>query len=144
VRVALLAALALLLFAGCASDPIDTSPAPTGPESRREAAAVAVKYVSALVNSDWAAACETRIAAEQRKLADAADGSCARAFERIFKQRPTTDRYVGVRAGEVRIEGPLAGIDMIARGEPGPRITFGAVRENGEWRLKDLPKHLVP
>jgi hypothetical protein len=142
VRLALLA-LALVL-AGCGTDPIDTSPAPTGPASKREAAAIAVRYITALVDKDWAAACQTRVKAEQRKLADAADGSCPRAFERLFMERPTTDRYVGVRAGEVRIKGPLAGIDMIARGEPGPRITLGAVRENGEWRLKNLPKHLVP
>jgi hypothetical protein len=143
VRVGVLA-LAAVMLAGCGTDPIDTAPAPTGPASEREAAALAVRYVSALVHKDWAVACQTRIAAEQRKLADAADGSCPRAFEHLFTERPTTDRYVGVRAGEVRIKGPLAGIDLIAQGEPGPRITLGAVRENGQWRLKDLPKHLVP
>jgi hypothetical protein len=133
-----------LALGGCGSDrSFDTGPAPTGPASRREAAAVAVRYISALVAKDWAAACETRTTADQRRLADLGHGSCARAFGQLFKDRPT-DRYIGVRSGAVRIEGPYAGIDMIARAEPGPRITLGAVRENGEWRIKDLPKRIVP
>ena len=134
-----------LLLAGCgaASGEFDTSPAPTDAASKRAAAAVALRYVRALVAQDWATACETRITQEQQRLADAGGGSCASAFAKLFKERPTTDRYVGVRSARC-YRGPYAGIDMIARTSRGPRITLGAVRQNGEWRLKDLPKLQVP
>jgi hypothetical protein len=142
---ALCVLLAGLMLAGCGSDgSFDKGPAPSDPASKRAAADLAVRYVQALVSKDWATACKTRTTADQQRLADAGNGSCARAFAQLFKERPTTDRYVGVRAGEVRVKGPYAGIDMIARGESGPRITLGAVREHGEWRIKDLPKYTKP
>ena len=135
--------LAALLLAGC-GEKVDMSPAPTDAASKQQAADIAVRYVRALVAKDWATACATRTSGEQKRLADAGDGSCPKAFQQLFKERPTTDRYVGARAGEVRIKGPFAGIDLIARDESGPRITLGAVRENGEWRLKNLPKLQIP
>jgi len=139
-RLIVLVALAL---AGC-GEKVDMSPAPTDAASKQQAADVALRYVRALVAKDWATACATRTSGEQKRLADAGDGSCAKAFEQLFKERPTTDRYVGARTGEVRIKGPFAGIDLIARDESGPRITLGAVRENGEWRLKNLNKFQTP
>jgi hypothetical protein len=139
-----LAVMALLL-AGCgASKPVEGPPASTDAASKRQAAEVAVRYVRAVVDMDWGAACATRTTDEQRRLADASGGTCPRALETLFKDKPAAERYTGVRAGEVRIKGARAGIDMIPRGQTQPRITLGAVQENGEWRLREMPDRELP
>jgi hypothetical protein len=132
--VRLLAALALLLAAGCgAEDPKPAAPALT--PAQREVAAVAETFVRALGRHDWSAACATRSYDDHLALAKQA-GTCERALQLAFKGKDLAlvSRTV---AGRVQIEGDRAGIDMVQRGAKRTRLQLFAVREAGHWQLED-------
>jgi hypothetical protein len=52
--------------------------------------------------------------------------------------------FKDVKAGDVRIKGEKAGIDLVQPGQTKPATTLGAVLENGQWRLKDLEDSEIP
>jgi hypothetical protein len=151
-----LTAVALgLLLAACGSDeggagesgasvrPAQSTPATmTSDPVARRPADVALRYMRAVVDKDWAAACQTRTRREREDLARTG-GSCARAFEIIFRGK-ATELFSAVEPGDVRIKGDLAGIDLVQPGHTRPALVLAAVRENGEWRLEDMDESKVP
>ena len=129
-----LAALALLLAAGCGAE----TPKPAAPRltpGQREVGAIAETFVRALGRHDWSAACATRSYDDHLALARQA-GTCERALELAFrgKDLELVSRTV---AGRVRIDGDRAGVDMVQRGATRTRLQLFAVREAGRWLLED-------
>ena len=53
----------------------------------------------------------------------------------IFKDKPT-DLFDGSEAGEVRIEGDVAGVDIHQSGQKEPATTLAVVRTDGGWYLE--------
>ena len=146
---ALLAGLALL--AGCGGG--DDAPGEKRPEpvkavadgrtpDEQQAADVAVKYVRSLVAQDWKAVCATRTETERRELAQLA-GSCEDGMRAAFEDRPV-DIFENVRAGDVRIRGRVAAVDLVQPGQRKPALTLGAVREDGRWLLENVPGEKLP
>lgn len=150
----------MIVLAGCGADgskdrdaaggrPTETSPgvqtAPSddrGPEG--EIRAVATAYIRGFSNRNWHVVCQTRVAAERREFAREF-GSCEKAFEVILKARPGADEvFENAEARDVRIEGKTAGVDIVQPGQAKPATTLAAVREDGGWRLKDLPDARTP
>jgi|SRR4051812_18954638 hypothetical protein len=120
------------------------TPAATGaPGSKEQASATALSYVRALVDEDWTTACASWTTPDQARMARSA-GSCEAALESIFAGSGPTAMFKNVEAGDVRIKGHLAGIDLVQPGQTKPALTFGAVLEDGEWRLKEMDDAKVP
>ncbi len=146
---ALLTGLALL--AGCGgggenpggdkSEPAK-APADGRVSDEQQAADVAVKYVRSLVAEDWKAVCATRTGKERQELAKLA-GSCESGMRAAFADRPV-DIFKGVRAGDVRIRGGVAAVDLVQPGQKKPALTLGAVREDGRWLLENVPEEKLP
>jgi len=59
-------------------------------------------------------------------------GSCEKAFAAIFKGKPTD-----IFAGDVRVEGTRAEVDLVQPGQSEPATSLVATRTGGEWRLID-------
>jgi hypothetical protein len=132
--VRVLAALALLLAAGCGAE----TPKPAAPgltPAQREVAGVAERFVRALGRDDWAAACATRSYDDHLALAREA-GTCERALELAFRGKDLALVSHTV-ARRVRIDGDRAGVDMVQRGATRTRLQLFAVREAGQWLLED-------
>jgi hypothetical protein len=141
-----LAATAVLLLGGCGDDgdapsgvrTTATTPAVTAPAAQRldtstprgEVQAVAVRYLRALADGDFAVACRTRSRAEQRVLARR--GSCADALASGLDPQDIQS-FRDVRAGRVRIDGRRARVDILQGGRTS--FTLRAVRERGRWAL---------
>jgi hypothetical protein len=106
------------------------------------AAAVAERYAHAIADKDWAAVCETRTAAERKAFAQAA-GSCPQMFEAMLKDKPI-EIFATIKAGDVRIRGNVAGIDLVQPGQNKPFTTLGAVKQHGEWLLEDMKDSKIP
>jgi hypothetical protein len=143
--VALLAALAVLApAAGCGGgDPQRLGlAAKERPGDERQAAEVAVTYVRALANHDWAAVCATRSTKERRELERLA-GSCEKGMRAAFANR-AVDLFADVRPGDVRVRGDLAAVDLVQPGQRRPALTLAAVREGGRWLLEDVPDERLP
>jgi hypothetical protein len=145
----------LVLLAGCGGGKDGDDPggddrsepaAKTGADGRasdeRQAADVAVEYVRSLVAEDWKAVCATRTEKERRELAKLA-GTCESGMRAAFADRPV-DVFEGVRAGDVRIRGDVAAVDLVQPGQKDPAITVSAVRENGRWLLENVPEEKLP
>jgi hypothetical protein len=146
----------VLVLAGCgagakvAETPTPTpTPTPTetttsGVPPKSEAAAVAQRYIQALVKQDFEAVCETRTEQEQRDIGETLGGTCAEGMKTIFGDGVAKDSLGDAHTGEVRVKGKVAGIDLIPKGATKPRTTIAAVVENGEWKLKDIPDEDIP
>jgi hypothetical protein len=137
-RLALLGICALL--AGCGSD--DAEPAPEPSADEKAAADMALRYLEAVVDKDWEAVCETRSPSERKEFARMA-GSCERMYKVIFKDKPT-ELFDGSEAGEVRIEGDIAGVDIHQSGQKKPVTTLAVVRTDGGWYLEDTSEAETP
>jgi hypothetical protein len=147
---ALVAGVLVAAVAGCGGS--EEKPAATAQTSapdvkpaapdEQAAADVALRYAHAIADKDWEAVCATRTQAERDDFAQTA-GSCSRAFELILKDKPT-ELFGTVKAGEVRIRGNVAGIDLLQPGQTKPVTTLGAVKQHGEWLLEDMKESKIP
>jgi hypothetical protein len=128
-----------LAVAACGDDAKPT--APTLNADQKAAAAVAEKYAHAVAAKDWKTACAARTEAEQKQLARGA-GSCPRALALAFKRKPV-ESFARIKARTVTIKDGVAGVSLV---QPGglARIKLAAVRDRGEWRLKDIPDERIP
>ena len=129
--------LILVALAGCGGGGDKTT---AGDE--QAVRAVAQAYLNAVATKNWKAACATRAASEIRQLAKTG-GSCEKVFAALLGKQPVAV-FKSARAGAVRIKGDVAGIDVDRKGQAGKAITLAAVRENGGWKLKDMPDGQVP
>lgn len=102
---------------------------------------VAERYLQAAGAQDWAAVCDTRTRLERYQVGLRA-GSCPRGFEEIIGKAGAA-RLRDARLGEIRVEGELAGVDVL--GPDGERITIlGAIIDEGRWLLQNLPEGETP
>jgi hypothetical protein len=101
------------------------------------AAAVATRYVQAMVRHDWAAACATRPAHEREEMARVA-GSCEQAFSAITANQPT-EILAHVASGDVRRRGEMIAVDMNQPGQTKPMVTLILTREGSAWVVVDVP-----
>jgi hypothetical protein len=154
-RLACIIALCTLL-AACGSDgseqaaekdtTVAETSAPAEERSGEEAelAELAETYMSSWAEEDWEGVCGTRSRSDRKELARTA-GSCERAFEVIAADKPGAAKLLAeARAGDVRIRGSLAGIDIVQPGQTEPATTLGAVKRDGEWLLEDIPDGKTP
>lgn len=141
--IALLAVLAAAT-AGCGGGDSEQRALAAGDRAadERQAADVAVRYVRALAAHDWEAVCATRSTTERRELARLA-GSCEEGMRAAFANRPV-DVFADVRAGDVRVRGDLAAVDLVQPGQRRPALTLAAVREDRRWLLEDVPDERLP
>jgi hypothetical protein len=130
-------ALLVLLLAGCGTDP-KPAPAPKRTAAQAQAGAVAERFVRALGRHDWTAACATRSYDDLLALAREA-GTCERALTLAFKGKDVA-LLARTVAGQIRVDGDTAGIDMVQRGGRRPVLRLFAVRESGSWRLQDVTR----
>jgi hypothetical protein len=135
-RALILAALAL---AACGEQAKPQAPALTG--DKKAAADVAERYVHAVAAKDWKTACATRTEAEQKQLARLL-GSCEKGFGVMLKGKPV-EAFARVKARTVKIANGVAGVTLV---QPGglARMKLAAVRDHGQWRLKDIPDAQIP
>lgn len=108
----------------------------------REAAAIVLKYARAIADGNYERVCATRVREERRQFERQA-GSCERAFLLIFKGKPR-ELFATIEAGDVRIEGDLAGVDLVQPGQSEPALTLAAKRVRDRWRMIDVPDAQVP
>ncbi len=144
-----LALLAIcVLIVGCGSDDAEpeakaeSQATPERSADEQAAADMALRYLDAVVEHDWEAACETRSPDERKEFARMA-GSCERMYKVLFEDKPT-DLFDGSEAGEVRIEGDVAGVDIHQSGQKEPATTLAVVRTDGGWYLEDVPDAKTP
>jgi hypothetical protein len=132
---------ALILAAALAACGEDEPKQPAFNADQKAAAAVAEKYAHAVAAKDWKTACAARTEAEQARLARLA-GSCDDALAALFKRKPV-ESFANVRARIVNIRDGVAGVALV---QPGglARIKVAAVRDHGQWRLKDIPDEQIP
>jgi hypothetical protein len=136
--------LLALALAGCGSDEKDKESAGTAatqdrPAAEREPAEVAERYIRALAAKDWKTACSTRTTKDKEGLAQVG-GSCERAFEVIAaNQKGAVEIFRDARAGDVRIQGDKASVDILQPGQTKPATTVLAVREGDRWLLESDP-----
>lgn len=147
------AALCTVLAAGCgggdkastdtgtASSTSSTARGYTNP-AEAEIRTIALAYVHALAAKDFKAVCATRSSKDVKALENQL-GSCEQAYRRITTGKPV-ELYSDAKAGEVRIKGGVAGVDITAPRNAAANLKLAAVRENGGWRLRDLPDAQVP
>lgn len=100
------------------------------------------KYLNALADMDWPAACQTRSREERRSFVRRA-GSCERAFELIGPSKNVARlfRRSRARAAEIEIRGDGARVPVFfPPGQvPPPVIDVLAQRESGRWFLVSVP-----
>ena len=153
---ALAAGLATLALSGCGGRPdedvagatsatpgLSTSSRTLGEgSSEQEAVTIAIRYARAIAAEDWAGVCATRSKKDLKEMARLA-GSCERGFKVIFDGKPTALMET-VEAGAVRVRGSMARGNLHQPGQAKPFTFVVAVRENGEWRLEDVPDSQAP
>ena len=101
-------------------------------------------YIASMVDEDWKAACESWAPSERQSLAEKA-GSCERAFKVLFEGEKTVKKiFADTKAGAVRVRGGKASVDLMAPDAAKPVATLGAMIENGQWWLADLPESDMP
>jgi len=101
-------------------------------------------YIASMVDEDWKAACEAWAPSERQSLAETA-GSCERAFKVLFEgEKKVKKMLADTKAGAVRIRGGKASVDLMAPDAAKPVATLGAMIENGQWWLADLPESDMP
>jgi hypothetical protein len=148
VRSLVLVGVFAVLACGCGSDGTESEARPAAeatPEwsaDEEAAAEIAMRYVNALTERDWETVCETRSRRERKEFARLG-GSCERMYEALFKDRPV-DLFKGTEAGDVRIEGDIAGVDIHHPGQKEPATTLAVVRTDGGWYLEDVPDAKTP
>jgi hypothetical protein len=133
------------VLAGCGSEEAEPEARAEAPErsaDEQAAAEMALRYLDAVVEKDWEAVCETRSRDERKEFARMA-GSCERMYRVIFKDKPT-ELFDGSEAGEVRIDGDVAGVDIHQKGQSEPATTLAVVRTDGGWYLEDVPDGKTP
>ena len=101
------------------------------------AAAVANRYIQAMVRHDWATACATRPAHEREEMARVA-GSCEQGFAAITANQPT-EILAHVASGDVRRRGEMIAVDMNQPGQTKPAVTLILTREGSAWVVVDVP-----
>lgn len=101
------------------------------------AAAVANRYIQAMVRHDWVTACATRPAHEREEMARVA-GSCEQGFSAIAANQPT-EMLAHVASGEVRRRGEMIAVDMNQPGQTKPMLTLILTREGSAWVVVDVP-----
>jgi hypothetical protein len=144
----LLVGVFAVLAWGCGSDGTESEARPaeeaTPERSADEAAAaeMAMRYLNAVTERDWETVCQTRSRRERKEFARLG-GSCERMYEVIFKDDPV-DLFNGSEAGDVRIEGDIAGVDIHQPGQKQPATTLAVVRTDGGWYLEDVPDAKIP
>jgi hypothetical protein len=126
---------------GASAEEAEAVAAPERSEDERAAAEMALRYLDAVVEKDWEAACETRSSSEREEFARMA-GSCERMYKVLFQDKPV-DLFDGVEAGEVRIERDVAGSTSIRRAGAAGHDA-GVVRTDGGWYLEDVPDAKTP
>ena len=135
------------LLAGCGSESASENiaskndgPPPSHSGEQAEIAGVAERYLSAFSDEDWETVCETRSKKDRDELARLA-GSCERAFEAVAKSKPVaTEIFADARAGEVRISGDRADVDIVQPGQSEAATTLVAIKRDGAWLLEDVPE----
>lgn len=101
-------------------------------------------YIASVIDEDWKAACEAWAPSERRGLEESA-GSCERAFKVLFEgERMVKRMFADTRAGAVRVRGGKASVDLMAPDAAKPVATLGAMIENGQWWLADIPESEMP
>jgi hypothetical protein len=130
-----LAAGALLAGCGNESPSAGAKPDKTPAAAGDQAGDVALRYVRAIADKDWKAACATRVDSEQREMAKLA-GSREKGFAAIFRDKPT-DLFKDVEVGDVRAQGDRAEVDLTQPGQTEPATTLIATKAGSEWRLID-------
>ena len=133
-----------VLLAGCGGGSSSDKPTAAGGSAavKQEVRAVAQAYLRAVAHRNWQGVCKTRAASEVAQLTRTG-GSCEKVFAALLGTQPV-GVFKAARAADVRIADNLAGIDVKTPGQAKPVITLAAVRENGAWKLKDLPDGQVP
>lgn len=127
-------------------DPSAPRIADSGRPPQQDAAALVRlvdKYLAAFAAKDWRAACQTRSRAERRALARLA-GSCVRAFEAIDRSgkadaASSVLRGVSPKAAKIEVRRNRALVPVFQPGQDAPASILVAKREDGVWRLVDVP-----
>jgi hypothetical protein len=132
---------ALILVAALAACGEEKPKQPAFNADQEAAAAVAEKYAHAVAAKDWTTACATRTQAERKTFAQNF-GSCEQALATVFKGKPV-ESLAHAEARIVNIRDGVAGVALVQRGGLA-RIKVAAVRDHGEWRLKDIPDEQIP
>jgi hypothetical protein len=132
---------ALILAVTLAACGEETPKQPAFDADQRAAAAVAEKYAHAIAAKDWKTACATRTQAERKTFAQNF-GTCEKALAAVFKNKPV-ESLTRVQARTVNIADGVAGVTLV---QPGglSRLKVAAVRDGGQWRLKDIPDEQIP
>jgi hypothetical protein len=113
-----------------------------GASDEDQVKAAANHYIHGLEHGDWDEACKSRTEKEQKAFA-AVGGSCPKAMAAVFKGK-SVGLLKGAKAGDVRIRGNVAGVDIMHPSQKGPASTLAAVKDNGEWRLQDMEESKIP
>jgi hypothetical protein len=148
VRLLVLIAVVGVVSAGCGSGSEESAATPAAEATpqrsadERAAAEMAIRYLNAVTERDWETVCETRSRRERKEFARLG-GSCERMYDVIFKEKPV-DLFEGSEAGDVRIEGDIAGVDIHQPGQEKPATTLAVVRTDGGWYLEDVPDAKIP
>ena len=132
------ALLLCVVLAGCGGDDKPAGTPEKSSADQNAVRAVAQRYLDAVADKNWKAVCATRAAAERAELAKAA-GSCEKAFAALLGKQPVA-LFAGAKAASVRIKGDLAGVDISPTGQKKQFLALAAVREDGGWKLKDVPE----
>ena len=145
--------LAFLVLSGCGGGStthggggVQGGNSGAGPAAKNADAAqlrtLADTYLHAVAAKDWTKVCATRAAAEQKQFARLG-GSCPRMFGRMMAGKPVAI-FGTAKAAAVRIRGDIAGIDVVQPGSAKVQTTLAAVKDGGEWKLKDVPDAKTP
>jgi hypothetical protein len=119
-----------------------STPATTAGGDETQLKTLAETYLHAVAARDWAAACSTRTQGEQKSFA-AQGGTCEKTFAAVLGKQ-SVSLFKDARASAVRIKGAVAGIDIVQGSQTTVATTLAAVRDGGEWKLKDLPDAQTP
>lgn len=123
------------VLAGCGSESTATSAKPQASSDEERAGDVSLRYIQAVADHDWKAACATRPDSEQREMAKLG-GSCEKAFAAIFEGKPTS-LFEDVKLADVRVSGTRAEVDLVQPGQSEPAMTLVAKQFGSEWRVID-------
>jgi hypothetical protein len=135
--------VALTVLAGCGGESDEPSSArtqatPTAtPEPRatpeptsQEIREVVNRYLAAYARQDWSGLCATLVPSQQRQF-DRLAGSCERAFRTLRSEKRELVR--NSRAGEIRVRGKRATIEVTELGWREPYMRLYAIEEDGAW-----------
>jgi hypothetical protein len=157
-RIGLVVGLLALGMTACGAEKGGGEPAAATPKATQTAAPAATaapgaeaeiqraakQYIDGLADHDFKTACKAWAPSERKDLARTA-GSCEQAFEMLVETTPAMAKvFKQAEAGEVRIEGEKAGVDVVQPGQTEPATTFGAILEDGHWFLADIPDAEIP